>query len=92
MTRRTTFGTTLAAALIALAAAGAPRPAHAREPTPIEVFSKHYRDRDPRIRLKAVTQLEEHRGADAVRALLRALRDESCWGPAVTVRTRSPRC
>lgn len=76
MTRRTTHRTTLAAALIAMSAFGVPRPARAREPTPIEVFSKHYRDRDPRIRLKAVTQLEEYRGADAVKALLRALRDE----------------
>ena len=33
-------------------------------------------DRDPRIRLKAVTQLEGHRGADSVKALLRALRDD----------------
>ena len=46
------------------------------DPTPIEVFERHYSDRDPKIRRKAVQQLSESRGPEVVAALVTALADE----------------
>jgi len=52
----------------------------ATEPTPLEVFHRFFKDRDPALRRKAVAQLAGSRGPAAVEALVLAARDED---PAV---------
>ncbi len=53
-----------------------PADAGSREPTPLQVFAKHYKSRDAKIRRKAVGQLEPARGPKVVAALVTALGDE----------------
>lgn len=50
--------------------------AAAAEPTPIEIFHRFFRERDPSLRRKAVAQLSGCRGPGVVEALLQAARDE----------------
>ncbi len=67
----------LVLAFVVVVAAAAPvrAPAAPPEPTPIDVFRRHYDDRDPKIRRKAVQQLRDARGPDVVGALAEALGD-----------------
>jgi HEAT repeat protein len=70
----------LALALLVVATAAAYVPAdRARgappDLTPLEVFRRHYGDRDPKIRRKAVRQLRDVSGPEVTRALVRALAD-----------------
>src|SRR5689334_18886696 len=48
----------------------------AAEPTPIEVFHKFFKEKQPELRVKAVSQLSGARGAAVVEALLQAAADE----------------
>ncbi len=50
--------------------------ATAADPTPLEVFQRHFRDRDARVRKKAVEQLAGATGPKIITALLDALADE----------------
>lgn len=54
---------------------GEPAGCAARDLDPVEAYMKLRRDRDPKVRLEAVKQLVEARGAEAIRALLIALED-----------------
>ena len=67
-----------AAVLLALFALAHVAPARAADldPTPLEVFRRHFRDRSPEVRLKAVSQLAGQGGAGVVEGLLAALEDE----------------
>lgn len=75
--RRRLAATLLVAAVLG---AGGPdvtaTPTDAAEPTPLDVFHRFYRDRDPALRRKAVAQLSGCRGDDVVEAVLRALADD----------------
>ncbi len=48
----------------------------AAEPTPIEVFNRFFKEKQPELRVKAVSQLSGARGAPVVEALLQAAADE----------------
>jgi len=62
------------AVVLSFAPAAAPLPA--AEPSPLEVFHKFYKEKQPELRLKAVSQLSGERGAGVVEALLLAASDE----------------
>jgi HEAT repeat protein len=66
----------VAALFISTSPGGPSGRAVAAEPTPIEVFRKFFKEKQPELRVKAVSQLSGARGAPVVEALLEAAADE----------------
>jgi HEAT repeat protein len=76
MPRRTPAAAIVAALCLSTSLTDATVPAGAAEPTPLDVFHKFYKEKQPELRVKAVSQLAGERGAPVVEALLEAAADE----------------
>jgi HEAT repeat protein len=77
MSRRLLVALLLAAGVAAdLVPLWLPASVHAVEPTALEVFRRFYKEKNPELRLKAVSQLAGARGRGVIEALLTALCDE----------------